>query len=286
MSTAKSVAILGAGRVGTPIAKALLAKGVDVRILSRTSDAKPGLEQAKIVPVDYQSKDSIKAALSGVDVVISTLSTTPDFLQSQKNVADVGKEIGLKLFVTSDFGVDLRKIPAESIASTLQVKVQVAEYTASIGLPTLRFFTGLFAEFLFTPFLGWDAQKKTMSIVGNDQQPIGSTSLRDVGGFVAHVLTTQPLDQLAGQELSPQSFRGTWRDYIKTFEEVKGTGPLDVTVVPVDEAYKTLATLDNPGAQFVYWLKIAFAHGWGDTASDNAKVGYQPIVSSPKDVIL
>ncbi len=52
--------------------------------------------------VDYSNKESIKNALTGVDVVISTVALTA--LDLQPGIAEAAKEVGVKLFVPSEFG--------------------------------------------------------------------------------------------------------------------------------------------------------------------------------------
>jgi hypothetical protein len=57
---------------------------------------------AKVITVDYSNKESIKSALSGVDVVICTLSGMALGLQAE--IAEAAIEAGVKLFVPSEFG--------------------------------------------------------------------------------------------------------------------------------------------------------------------------------------
>src|ERR1700760_3358655 len=57
---------------------------------------------AKVIPVDYSNEGSIKQALTGVDVVISTISGTA--LDVQGKIAAAAKEADVKLFVPSEFG--------------------------------------------------------------------------------------------------------------------------------------------------------------------------------------
>jgi hypothetical protein len=55
-----------------------------------------------LIPVDYSNKELIKRALTWVDVIISTVAVTA--LDLQPGVAEAAKEVGVKLFVPSEFG--------------------------------------------------------------------------------------------------------------------------------------------------------------------------------------
>jgi hypothetical protein len=56
---------------------------------------------AKVIPVDYSNDASIKHALTGVGVVISTISGTA--VDVQGKIAAAAKEGHVKLFVPSEF---------------------------------------------------------------------------------------------------------------------------------------------------------------------------------------
>ncbi len=55
-----------------------------------------------MIQVDYSNEASIKHALTGVDVIISTISG--DALDVQGKIAEAAKDVDVKLFVPSDFG--------------------------------------------------------------------------------------------------------------------------------------------------------------------------------------
>ena len=57
---------------------------------------------AKVIQVDYDNEASIKHALTGVDVVISTVPMTA--LDVQEKIAAAAKEVDVKLFVPSEYG--------------------------------------------------------------------------------------------------------------------------------------------------------------------------------------
>jgi uncharacterized protein YbjT (DUF2867 family) len=98
-----------------------------------------------LITVDYSNKESIKKALTGVDVVISTISGTA--LDVQPRIAEAAKEVGVKLFVPSEFGG-----PTEGeTEGHLGAKAKVQEQLKAIGIPYTLFYTGGFSDYVWMP---------------------------------------------------------------------------------------------------------------------------------------
>lgn len=279
----KTVAIVGAGGIGLPISKAILEAGLSVKILSRSRTPKQGIEEAQTVAVDYNDVNSIREAFEGVDVVIST-ANAPDSLQFHKRLADAAKVQGVKLFVPSDFGMDIDAIPPAELPPQLQVKQEIAAYLEQIGLPYLRIHTGVFAEYLFSPFVGFDVERSAFRLVGSSEVPVASTAKADVGGFVAHILSTQPLSEVQNQEVKIQSFQHTLRDYLAEFEKAKNV-KLDVQTTTIAEAQASIPTLTDPMAKFSTLIRIFFAKGYAKTQTDNERFRWNPKYATPIDFL-
>ena len=98
-----------------------------------------------MIPVDYSNKESIKAALTGVDVVISTVPATA--LDVQPGIAEAAKEAGVKLFAPSEFGG-----PTEGATEGFfSAKANIQKQLKAIGIPYALFHTGAFADLLWGP---------------------------------------------------------------------------------------------------------------------------------------
>lgn len=102
---------------------------------------------AKAVQVDYSDEESIKHALTGVDVVISTVPV--GVLDVQGKIAAAAKEAGVKLFVPSEFG-GITKGDSENIRS---VKAKVQGQLRALGLPYAAFYTGPFPDYIWTSYV-------------------------------------------------------------------------------------------------------------------------------------
>jgi uncharacterized protein YbjT (DUF2867 family) len=166
MSGYKNFAVVGAGAIGGFIIRQLLtdkAAGTvnDVVVLTRqaslasASDARTDQQSqgskttvdpaAKLITVDYSNKESIKKALTGVDVVISTISGTA--LDVQPRIAEAAKEVGVELFVPSEFGG-----PTEGeTEGYFGAKANIQEQLKAIGIPYTLFYTGPFSDYLWVP---------------------------------------------------------------------------------------------------------------------------------------
>ena len=100
---------------------------------------------AKLIQVDYTDKESIKKALNGVDVVISTIPGAA--IDVQPTVAEAAKDAGVKLFIPSEFGG-----PTEGeTEGYLGAKAKIHDQLKAIGIPYALFYTGGFADYLWTP---------------------------------------------------------------------------------------------------------------------------------------
>ncbi|KAJ7141963.1 hypothetical protein C8R43DRAFT_892350 [Mycena crocata] len=206
MSSYKSFAVIGGGTMGLPIVGALAAKNVSVVLLSRPGSA------SKTVPAgvataeaDFTNAAAIAAVLKKhqVDVVLSTIPAT--LATEQQPLVDASKLANVKLFVPSEYVVPTDGHTEGPLgeknktAGTINyLRVQYAsndptEYLKSVGIPFVRIFTGLLTE--FAPWLVALSDGK-IKLVGKGEAPVSFTSIADVAGFVAHILTTLPPAEL------------------------------------------------------------------------------------------
>jgi uncharacterized protein YbjT (DUF2867 family) len=109
-----------------------------------TKGSKTTIEgDAKVIQVDYSNDESIKHALTGVDVVISTISGSA--LEVQGKIAAAAKEVDVKLFVPSDFG----GITEGETEGLFGEKSNIQSQLRALGIPYAIFYTGPFADFIW-----------------------------------------------------------------------------------------------------------------------------------------
>jgi hypothetical protein len=149
----------------------------------------------KIRSFDVSAADAA-SDLKDIDVLIST--TGFGGLALQPKLVEVAHAAGVKLFVPAEFGdtSDGREEPI------FQLKQSIRSNAAKLGLPTVAFFTGLWTEWVIQ--LGFDLNAGKITINGQGDSQISTTSIEDVARFVAYVLTTLPKDQLENAKFTLQ----------------------------------------------------------------------------------
>jgi uncharacterized protein YbjT (DUF2867 family) len=113
-----------------------------------TKDSKTTIEgDAKVIQVDYSNGESIKDALTGVEVVISTISSRA--LEVQGKVAEAAKEADVKLFIPSDFGGNTEG----KTVGVFGTKANFQGQLKALGIPYAAFYTGLFADYVWVSYV-------------------------------------------------------------------------------------------------------------------------------------
>jgi len=252
MSGYKNFAVVGAGAIGSFIIRQLLtdkAAGTvnDVVVLTREGSKTTVGSGAKLITVDYSNKESVKKALTGVDVVISTIPATA--IEVQPGIAEAAKEAGVKQFVPSEFGG-----PTEGETEGHQgAKANVQEQLKAIGIPYTLFYTGGFSDYLWMPFLGLDVTSGKVTVGGDGSNPIRFTSRPDIARYLSHVLTHLPADQLKNRSFNISGDTKSFNEIFKEYEAKTGK-KVEVTYIPVSELDAQVAS--NPGDILAFLRRI------------------------------
>ncbi|KAF8490924.1 NAD-P-binding protein [Russula emetica] len=242
MSGYTNFVVVGAGAIGSYIVQQLLkdkAAGIikEVIVLSRQGSKNIIQGDAKVIEVDYSNDASIKHALTGVDVVISTVPI-PAF-DVQWKVATAAKEVDVKLFVPSEFGA----ISEGASEGLLVVKANVQTQLKALGLPYTAFYTGAFADEIWTPLINLDLTSGKVSIGGDGNKPFPFTSRTDIARYISYVLTHLPSEQLKNRSFTMAGDNKTFNEVFKAYEEKTGK-KLEVTYIPISELDARIAA--NP----------------------------------------
>ncbi len=102
---------------------------------------------AKVIPVDYSNNASIKHALTGVDVVISTIPIPA--LDVQEKIAAAAKEADVKLFIPSEYGgvTDGKTEGVPGVKANIQGKLR------ALGMPYAAFYTGVWSDYAWVSYV-------------------------------------------------------------------------------------------------------------------------------------
>ncbi|KAJ7826917.1 hypothetical protein B0H14DRAFT_2816517 [Mycena olivaceomarginata] len=166
MSVYKSFAVVGGGKLGLPILNALAAKGVSVILLQCPSGV-------PVVEVDTSDAAAVAAVFKEhkIDVVLATLGAAATAAQKPL------------LFVPSEYG--FATDGSAETESILANKDEIAVQLKTVGIPSTRIYTGMFAESI--PWIVDYSEGSKIKIVGKGDTPVSVTSIPDIAGFVAHL---------------------------------------------------------------------------------------------------
>ncbi|KAF8147774.1 hypothetical protein K438DRAFT_2087832, partial [Mycena galopus ATCC 62051] len=249
MSTYKSFAVIGGGKLGMPILKALAAHNVAVVLLSRSGlDATTKAEilvpaGVTVAKVDTADATAVAAVFAQhkVEVVISAINSAA--VGAQAVLVDAAKSAGVKLFAPSEFGMVTE-------GDVNNPKNKAIEYIKATKIPYARFFTGMITEFV--PFLiGFKPEHGKITLVGKGDAPVSFTSIADIAGFVAYVLTALPPSELEKRTFRIQGDRATMAELGPIFKaDVEFT---DKITGPMGEFKTMMLLLTDTGVGSTGW---------------------------------
>ncbi|KAF8146402.1 hypothetical protein K438DRAFT_1869623 [Mycena galopus ATCC 62051] len=264
MSAYKSFAVAGGGRLGLPIINALAARNASVVLLSRPGySTKTVPSGVQVAEVDFTDTEAVAAVLKQhkVDVVLATLG--PTAAAAQKPLVDAAKLAVVKLFVPSEYGT-----PTDGYTEGRWVaKAEIAAYLKSLNIPSARIYNGVFMEFI--PWLVDYTPGGKIKVVGAGDTPVSFTSVLDIAGFVAHILTTLPpsalenqVFRLEGERCTLSSLAAQFNTTVERVEKITGEG---------GEQKTGLQVMMNSGAGTTGWDEVAkVEHTTGSEATGSA----------------
>ncbi|KAF7357758.1 NmrA domain-containing protein [Mycena venus] len=260
MSAYKSFAVIGGGTAGLAIVGALAAQNISVVLLSRPgSSAKAVPAGVGVVQVDFSNAAAVAEVFKRyeVDVVLPTITTLA--AADQKPLVDAAKLAAVKLFVPSEYGP-----PTEGQTEGVQgAKDQIAAYLKSATIPSLRVYTGIWTEII--PWLAGYTEHGKIRFVGKGEAPVSFTSVADIAGFLAFVLTTLPPSELEDHVFRIEGERGS----------MNGLGALfktSVEHIPAEDGESRVVLWDiiDRGAASTGWDETNKAEGSGPKAAGSS----------------
>ncbi|EIN04827.1 NAD(P)-binding protein, partial [Punctularia strigosozonata HHB-11173 SS5] len=178
------------GNIGPAVLEQLLLAKFDVTVLSRSNNPSGLPAGVTVHKVDYESVESLTAALQGIDAVVSTVASS--VLAVQTKIVDAAVAAGVRRFLPSEFGHDMRH-PAARALSVFAPKARVEEYLQKVAAETNLTYT-----FVSTgPFLDWglhagvligSLKERKVEIFDGGRLPFSTTTLATIGRAVVSVL--------------------------------------------------------------------------------------------------
>ncbi|KAI9053484.1 hypothetical protein LZ554_002439 [Drepanopeziza brunnea f. sp. 'monogermtubi'] len=187
----KKVALVGAsGTLGAAILKELLdSRLFEITVLTREGNSRTFPPEIKVVKVDYTSLESLTEALAGQDAVVSAVASQA--VATQKVLIDAAVKAGVKRFLPSEFGVDLKNPKARALP-VYAAKVEIEEYLDALAVKNDISYTLVYNG----PFLDWalrnemflNFKERKAEIYDGGDQFFSTTRLSTVGKAVRGIL--------------------------------------------------------------------------------------------------
>jgi uncharacterized protein YbjT (DUF2867 family) len=220
-------------------------------------------EGAELSFGDLKDPPSLREACQGVDVVISTASSTlsrqeGDSIETvdrigQLSLIEAARTAGVKHFTL----VSIPRKPLRESPLT-RAKAEVERTLAASGLEYTILGANYFMEVWLSPALGFDAVNHKALIFGDGNAPISWISLHDVAEFAirSHMTAAarnRHFDLGGPRDLSP-------REVVALFENASGER-FEMQFLPESALLAQLEQAHDPLAETFAKLQLEYAHG-------------------------
>ena len=168
--------------------------GFTVTVLSRSPASLKDLPSGvKTAQVDYSSVDNLAKALTGQDVVISTVGMPG--VSSQKIVIDASIQAGVKRYIPSDWGglsTDEKTSSLGLYGAMQNIQKYLKEKASNGEIKYTIFAVGSFLEYVISMPFFVDAHKHTVNLYDNGVHSFRVTSVESIGKAVTGALKNAP----------------------------------------------------------------------------------------------
>ncbi|CAG8892380.1 unnamed protein product [Penicillium egyptiacum] len=271
--TSIKVALAGAsGNLGPAVLKELLAAGFNVTVLTRQGSDKTFDSRVHVAQVDYESLDSLKAALSGQDVVVSTLNVGAVPKSTHLRLIDAAVATGVKRFIPSEYGCDTTN-PLASKSPVFGDKVSVKGYLENAAQQS-----GLsYSQLLTGPFLDWGIQNGFLlnlagpvALYDGGDRRFSATTLGGIGKGVVGIINN--LEATKNSAVYINEARVTQNELLELSGKTLETKIVQTTDMEQEAFAELTKPAPNP-AIFVpkFILRAIFGEGFG-SLFDSEKV--------------
>jgi hypothetical protein len=256
-----------------------------ITVLTRSpkSDATAYGPNVHVKVVDYSSRDTLVAALAGVDAVVSAIATQS--IDTQKAIIDAAVDAGVKFFIPSEFGLAnthpllRRDFPIFEDKNVIQEHLESHRLQGNIDYALI--FVGLFLDWGMEGFL-LDVKNKKVGLWDGGERPISMTTMASIGKAVVGVLEGKVKGK---REVRVKDINISQKRLYELAVEIVGKHGWEVKTVDTARA-KAVASekLEQGTAQlediyaFVYRAASAEEYGqpWKPDEDDSESVGLKP----------
>ena len=238
-----------------------------------------------VVPVDYESLDSLTEALQGQDAVVSTLASLA--VATQLLLVEAAAKAHVKRFIPSEFGSDTtneknKALPVYSSKIAVQDAL-MKESTSGSGMTYSLVMGGPFFDWGIMVGLIINVKGKSIDLYDGGDRAFSTTTLSTLGKAVAGVLSHP--DETKNRCVYVQDTSTTLKQMLTRGKKATGPGGWTENVVSVDEmlggAWAELKKeKPNPANFVMQFIKAAvFGEGRGSLwqKTDNELLGIEEL---------
>ena len=218
--------------VGQEVCRLLTTKGHPVRALIRPSTDKQKVENltrwgVQLMEGDVRKPASLKAVLSDIDTLITTISSMPfSYVPGENDIQSVDQE-GVKSLIDKAKAANVQQFIYTSFSKHIDVdfplqnaKRAVEAYLQQSGLTYTILRPSYFMEVWLSPAVGFDAANAKATLYGEGTNKVSYISLADVAKFavacVGHPAAQNAMLELGGPESISQI------EAVQIFETLSG----------------------------------------------------------------
>ncbi|KAI2627577.1 NAD(P)-binding protein [Hypoxylon sp. NC1633] len=278
-TTVKNVAVVGAtGKIGRPIVDRLLeSKLFSVTIITRDGSRQRGIPaNVTVKEVDYDSIESLEAALKGQDALVSAMAF--EAIHEQKNLVDAAVNAGIQRMIPSEYGNDLMN-PKLAAFPIYQPKIAIRQRCEQKAAenPSFSWTTIHNASFLgpdWTLDFIVDVKQRQADVKDGGDVLFCATTYEDIAQAVIGILTH--LEETANRPVRISSINTTQNELITIAKELGATEGWNLTYSKTEdlesEALRRWAEGDHSEEVIAMFINRAFiGEGWG---------GYFPVLDN------
>ncbi|KAH8697958.1 hypothetical protein BGW36DRAFT_320529 [Talaromyces proteolyticus] len=201
MSYRNIVLVGAAGNIGQSILNALVASPTNLEItLLVREESKSIIPQASMPTItilkgDLNDPHFLKGTLTGQDVLIIALNSTPANFELQNKLIDIAANLGVKRIIPSDFGSDVTNNNIVKAVPPYQAKLDATKYLERVvfdhpGTSWTAVINGPFYDWCLERNLyGFNPKARTAVLYDNGVGKFDTTRLVTVGQVVAKIIT-------------------------------------------------------------------------------------------------
>ncbi|GME69759.1 unnamed protein product [[Candida] boidinii] len=268
MSTKPTIAVLGTnGFLGKPIIAALQSEPfvskiqLPIRAITRDPSKYEDTEVVKYYKGDLADVDSLKDALTGVDVFINVGTFNEHFDKPLAAIEKYAKD--LKLYIPSQFGTDLENADFDIIPA----KVEHSKKARAAGIKTIDICCSLFAVpggYLYDNLaeVGYDSKTNVATIRGDPDFKFDISFLPDIGKAVAAIATAKDYSAFPDR-FRISSDKVSQEQVLKRYEEAHNV-KIERKYISKEDTFKEGAEKLAKGfsfADFYFYLQYFISQG-------------------------